>query len=64
MTTYPTAEYGASEELIDVYGTRYVRDAGTGAIYRVGPKGLKKRKQMLNVEHAGYETETNLPSVA
>lgn len=52
MTTQPTNEEGASEELLDAHGTRYVRDAGTRQLHRVGPKGLKRPSKLFDVEQA------------
>lgn len=38
----PAIHTGLSRVWNDDYGTQYGQDAGTGQIYRVGPKGRKR----------------------
>ena len=60
MTTTPTAEEGASEELTDAYGTVYLRDAGTGQLHRVGSKAIKRPVLLFDVEQAAKNIDAVL----
>jgi hypothetical protein len=52
VITKPTQEIGASEEIVDAYGTRYLRDAGTGQLHRIGPRAIKRPARLFDVNQA------------